>query len=261
MKSILKISLLCTALLLTGCDRINIGNKETETELAAGQRKAEITVLSIVGNELTYREEETETLESEAETETGNDAESGNEIPETGTETERQSEIPETGTETERQSEIPGAVTEAERQSEIPGAVTEAERQGEIPEAGAAENGSQMERGGGAKSGDRMSSGEMSGERLAEGNTGGMSGEKFTGESSGEKSGRMAFGQAPSEGFRNNTFSGETVYLPVGIKVHADNGKVTTFSILEAGDVLQALFETREDGAEMITEIWMEGTY
>ena len=52
-----------------------------------------------------------------------------------------------------------------------------------------------------------------------------------------------------------------TVYLPVGIKVHADNGKVTTFSILEAGDVLQALFETREDGAEMITEIWMEGTY
>lgn len=235
MKSILKISLLCTALLLTGCDRINMENKETETELAAGQRKAEITVLSIVGNELTYHEEETEALESEPETETGKEAESGNEIPESGTETERQ--------------------------SEIPGAVTEAERQGEIPEAGAAENGSQMESGGGTKNGGGMPSGEMSEERFAEGNTGEMSGEKFTGESSGEKSGRMASGQAPSQGFRNSTSSGETVYLPVGIKVHADNGKVATFSILEAGDVLQALFETREDGTEMITEIWMEGTY
>jgi hypothetical protein len=50
-----------------------------------------------------------------------------------------------------------------------------------------------------------------------------------------------------------------TVYLPVGITVHTDTGKLTTFSILEAGDSLEVLFETDEDGEEMITEIWMTG--
>jgi hypothetical protein len=51
-----------------------------------------------------------------------------------------------------------------------------------------------------------------------------------------------------------------TVYLPVNIVVHADQGKNMTFSILEAGDELEALFETGEDGTEIITELWLTGT-
>lgn len=51
----------------------------------------------------------------------------------------------------------------------------------------------------------------------------------------------------------------KTVYLPVGIAVHTDKGD-KTFSILEAGDELEVLFEENEDGEEIITEIWMEGS-
>lgn len=52
----------------------------------------------------------------------------------------------------------------------------------------------------------------------------------------------------------------KTVYLLVGVKVHTDTGKATTFSILEAGDELEALFEEDESGEEVITEIWITGT-
>ncbi len=47
-----------------------------------------------------------------------------------------------------------------------------------------------------------------------------------------------------------------TVYLQVGVVVHAD-GKDKTFSILEAGDELEALFETDDEGNEVITEMWL----
>ena len=50
-----------------------------------------------------------------------------------------------------------------------------------------------------------------------------------------------------------------TVYLPVSVKVHTDTGDVRTFSILEAGDELEVLFEEDEDGEEVIVEIWMQG--
>lgn len=50
-----------------------------------------------------------------------------------------------------------------------------------------------------------------------------------------------------------------TVYLPVGVKVHTDNGSVRTFTILEAGDELEVLFEENEEGEEVIVEIWMQG--
>ena len=67
---------------------------------------------------------------------------------------------------------------------------------------------------------------------------------------------RHADGELPGMGQSVNT---KTVYLPVGIVVHTDIGKQTTFSILEAGDRLEVLFETDEDGEEIITEIWMLG--
>ncbi|MCC8067401.1 MAG: hypothetical protein LIO94_09935, partial [Clostridiales bacterium] len=51
-----------------------------------------------------------------------------------------------------------------------------------------------------------------------------------------------------------------TVYLQVGVVVHTDTGKEKTFSILEAGDELEVLFETDEAGNEVITEMWLTGT-
>ncbi|MCD7820382.1 MAG: hypothetical protein LUH07_15255 [Lachnospiraceae bacterium] len=51
-----------------------------------------------------------------------------------------------------------------------------------------------------------------------------------------------------------------TVYLPVGVVVYTDTGKEKTFSILEAGDELEVLFETDADGNEVITKMWLTGT-
>ena len=64
----------------------------------------------------------------------------------------------------------------------------------------------------------------------------------------------------PGSGMRNQSQETVTVYLPVGAIVHTDTAKEMTFSILEAGDELEVLFETDEDGNEVITEIWMTGT-
>jgi hypothetical protein len=50
-----------------------------------------------------------------------------------------------------------------------------------------------------------------------------------------------------------------TVYLPVGVQVYSGS-KTATFSILKAGDELEVQFETDENGAEVITKIWITGT-
>lgn len=47
------------------------------------------------------------------------------------------------------------------------------------------------------------------------------------------------------------------MYLPVSVVVHTDTDEEMTFSILEAGDELEVLFEEVE-GEEIITEIWMQ---
>lgn len=215
-----KVSQVCavsvgTAMLLSGCGAIDtvitevkakFNTSEMETELAEGQRKAEITVMSIVGNELTYRENETEAPETEMELETGSEQ----------------------------------AITKS----------------GVGSEASAEAMSSEMSRAGrGGFS--RENFGQMSSEDFP----GGMDRSQMP---SGELPEGMDRSQMPNMGEMEEMFAemaGETVYLPVGIKVHADNGKDTTFSILEEGDVLQVLFETKEDGTEVITEIWMEGTY
>lgn len=51
----------------------------------------------------------------------------------------------------------------------------------------------------------------------------------------------------------------KTVYLPVPVIVHTGDGD-RTFSILEAGDQLQATIITDEAGNETITELWLLGT-
>lgn len=49
----------------------------------------------------------------------------------------------------------------------------------------------------------------------------------------------------------------KAVYIPVAVVVHTDLDEEMTFSILQAGDELEVLFE-EVDGEEVITEIWMK---
>lgn len=72
---------------------------------------------------------------------------------------------------------------------------------------------------------------------------------------------QMPSGAAPDFSQNENDASGaatKTVYLPVPVVVHTDDGD-RTFSILEAGDQLQATIVTDEDGNETITELWLLG--
>lgn len=69
-------------------------------------------------------------------------------------------------------------------------------------------------------------------------------------------------GAVPDFSQNGNTPAGattKTVYLPVPVVVHTDDGD-RTFSILEAGDQLQATILTDEAGNETITELWLLGT-
>ena len=69
-------------------------------------------------------------------------------------------------------------------------------------------------------------------------------------------------GAAPDFSQNGNTPAGattKTVYLPVPVVVHTDDSD-RTFSILEAGDQLQATIITDEAGNETITELWLLGT-
>lgn len=68
--------------------------------------------------------------------------------------------------------------------------------------------------------------------------------------------GRMENGEMPESFASGQT---QTVYLPVAAAVHTDTGEEMTFSILEAGDELEVLFE-EVDGEEVIAEIWMTDT-
>lgn len=283
-----KVSLVCavsvgTAMLLSGCGAIDTVITEvkakfntSETELAEGQRKAEITVMSIVGNELTYRENETEAPETEMETETGSEQR----VLETEIGNEQQVSESETGSETVT-AETMSSETGRSGRNGFSG-----DRSGEIPSGGFQGNSGEMP--GGFPGGN---SGEMSSGGFMEGNSGQMPGgvqnDDIAQVSDGEiwdgmemsqmpdgmdmsqvpdgmEMSQVPSGEIPDRADMEERFAeltGETVYLPVSIKVHADNGKEATFSILEEGDVLQVLFETKEDGTEVITEIWMEGTY
>lgn len=188
---------------LCGCGGIGTGaGADTETELKEGQRTAQIRVISITGNELTYMEIETP-AEEEIMTETSGDA-----IPEEE--------------EVSRQPESAGSLDGMEADSE----------RGR-PETGQREDASMTDT-------DRNGRGQMP-----------------------DVTRQEVFGGADAAQFGNgagaDTEGVNTIYLPVRITVHTDTGKETTFSILEAGDLLEARFETDENGEEVITEIWMLG--
>lgn len=161
-------ALVLVAVVICGCSKLQ-SRESAETELAAGQRKAEIQVVSITGNELTY-------IEVEEETEVEMQMPEGMELPE--------------GMSMPEGIELPEGM--------------------DIPE------------------------------------------------------GVDFFSDTSMGGSRENPFASSvettTVYLPVRIKVHTGNGKTAAFSILEAGDQLEVLFEENENGEEVITEIRLIGT-
>ena len=173
--------------------------------LKENQRKANIQVVSIVGNEMTYFEEETETDSTEE-------------------------EEPENETDSAAKEEQEGETDSAAKEESENESEGEAESMKSDPASGKFDP-SQM--------GDMGSDSEQAGDS------------EFDSEQKKSKA-------ASSAGAENGVYF-TTVYLPVAVKVHTDTGDIRTFSILEAGDELEVLFEENEEGEEVIIEIWMQG--
>jgi hypothetical protein len=81
-----------------------------------------------------------------------------------------------------------------------------------------------------------------------------------TGAENSAPAGRDASDDLSSSGMKRGfEIETTTVYLPVGVQVYSGS-KTAGFSILQAGDQLEVLFETDENGNEVITKIWITGT-
>ena len=176
--------------------------KEEDSELKEGQRKAAIQIISITGNEMTYFEiEETED----------------------GPETSEEKETMDTEDQSEPDTEKNGILTEASETG-----------RGTVGESGMTSGESQR---GGREKGEAFNSGQTSGKEL---------------------SGDFDPGQMGNRGMAVRvTRETKAVYIPVAVVVHTDLDEEMTFSILQAGDELEVLFE-EVDGEEVITEIWMK---
>ncbi len=237
--------------------------QETETEsettgkIEAGERTAVLTVVSITGNELTYYEEETET-ETKSESETSEDASSEDETEKLTEQTSGQGEtrISKSGeSETEEaDGQISGqedAFSDAQQSSNMPevsqmpdGTPPDLSQDGTGPAPDFAQNGSE-------------SAPDMS--QMLGGAAPDFS--QNENDASGNTPSQMQRPDGAPGDFAQNAAgpATKTVYLPVPVVVHTDDGD-RTFSILEAGDQLQATIVTDEDGNETITELWLLGT-
>lgn len=221
------------AVLNVGCS-MNKKQDETETELAEGQRRAAIELVSITGNEITYYEVEEETeAETEGTSETAEEAGSEDAA-------EASSETAEPATEAGTEAAKPAA--EAGSEAEEP--VTEAVSETIISETAADKT---------QQASGRMGRGQRG--QMPDGGDGTIP--TFSQTSDGE----MPDMSEMAEKFMSGVSQVETVtaYLPVGVTVYTDTGKKTTFSVLQAGDELDVLFETNENGDEIITEIRITG--
>lgn len=206
-----------------------------DTELAAGQRKATIKVVSITGNELTYYEIAQETEVDEAEE---NKTSEGNSEKNTIVE---EKESVESETEETELAGVEAAQANAESES---GQRQNKERSDDFDP-------SQMGSGEMPQNFDtsQMGSGETSQNVDPSQLEGGEMSQRFD-PSQMEKSGKAG----------NRNIETKTVYLSVAVVVHTNIGEEMTFSILEAGDELEVLLEEDEEGEEVITEIWMKST-
>ena len=253
---------------------VSAGESETEETESEG-RMAVIHVVSIVGNELTYFEEETEAESEEdtGETESEGAREAGSESAESSTGEAENSEegteeaesgsteetTGETGTETTGGN---AAISESERMERPSGGM---ENGGFVPGEG------EMEDSGFASGqeppevpdfGQTVEETEGDSAQTAEETEASIAGEESTaGQTEAEDSDSASQNQ---QGGTRGQFMGmgaetKTVYLPVAVTVHTDTGEERTFSILEAGDELEVRLEENAEGEEVITEIWMLG--
>lgn len=77
------------------------------------------------------------------------------------------------------------------------------------------------------------------------------------GEMLGRPDGEMPSGERQSGDFGRMNTETTTTLIPVSVTVHTQSDTETTFQRLAAGDMIKMLVETKEDGEEVITEIWM----
>lgn len=256
------------AFLLAGCLACgSIAAYAQETESEGTSRKATIVVVSITGNELTYYEVEEESDGSEA-----GSSEAG---------TESSEETPaKAGTEDGKET---SAEVETENGEEVPDEAGTESGEEASAKAGT-ESGEEASAKAGTESGEEASSeaGNMpegfdptqkgDGEALEgfdptqKGNREMPEGIDPTQKGNGEMPegfdpAQMGDGEVP-EGIDPTQMGGmkredtKTIYVPVAVPVHTDTDETMTFSILEAGDELEVLFEEK-DGEEIITEIWL----
>ncbi|MCD8337264.1 MAG: hypothetical protein LUD18_08315 [Lachnospiraceae bacterium] len=280
---------------------------ETETEMAEGQRKATIQVVSITGNELTYIEETEE--ETDTESETGTEAETGTEEETRATADEDEMDRAEAENGGQSMTEempdandtgINGFSDDSDEESETED-ISEADGESEIEKEADTEQESEVfaSTDGGSGRGGNMQGGQRGGMNMDSSGTGNsdMGSMDLSGLAEAFDSGNvdmsdiadtMNGGDADLSSIADAMESGEidrsdiadvmsgdmdfsdlagetednsvTVYLQVGVVVYTTTGKEKTFSILQAGDELEVLFETDADGNEVITKMWIVST-
>lgn len=198
----------------------------TETEeVQQWPRKISVTVVSIVGNEMTYYES---TADSEkATTESGEKGLKKEKTQGSGSEISDSKE----GIKSE-ESDSKGEKSEEDSFGENDSDETDAKKS-RSKKSGSAEN----------TAGENGSAGKGSKERTS-GSDGNAS--KKEGRSKGEAKGTK----------NRNT---RTCYIPVGVPVHTDTNEVMTFSYLKAGDELEILLD-KQGEEEVIVEVWMKTT-
>lgn len=219
-----------------------------DAQLAEGQRKATVKVVSITGNELTYYEVPEETEDSNT-TASREQSESEEENPPL-----EQSEDSEKNGNTDNNQAENAAPDQPESGEQPDNFDPEQMGNGEQPG-----NFDPSKMGNGEQSGDFNPDQMRNGEKPEGVDRGQMRGSRSGNSDSGQPEDGYSFQGRGSKSGRMNQET-KTVYLPVSVVVHTDTDAEMTFSILKAGDELEVLFEENEDGEEMITEIWLMST-
>lgn len=207
---------------LSGCG----SSSEGDTEVTAGdnQRLAYAVVTAIEGNEMTYMEVDESQLNL-------SDGTESNKEDTSGTESSSNNQM---GGGKQMQS---GGAPDM-NSSEMPQMGN-----GEAPQMQEGSTEMQQPQGGG----DNSQMPQMDSSEMPTMNGGSASGTDST--------------EMPQEGGGMDTskMSGTsaTVQIPVGVTVHTTSDTITTFSRIQSGDILKILFETDDDGNEVIVGIWM----
>ena len=214
------VTLALFATALSGC-----GSSDGDTEVTAGdnQRLAYAVVTSMEGNEMTYMEVDESQLNLSDDTESKNEGTSGTES--SGGQWNNGDQRSSGGGPDMNSSEMPQFGNGEEPQ--MSGGSTETQ---------------QSQSGGGNEQMPQVDSTEMP--TMQGGQSFDSSSTEMPQDNSGTDATKMSGTTA-------------TVQIPVGVTVHTTADTNTTFSRIQSGDILKLLFETDDDGNEVIVEIWM----